>query len=155
MERVKEGCDEETLRQWLKLSLGGDAGSPVEDSDLSTRTSRTMFPCEFCTRKFYSVHALGGHQNAHRTERSEARRKRMTKLMDIAVRRSLGVQAHAFVQKPSREGILASARITVSSQDCDMKVPYTLAEWPGGFHMDRKPLEELSDAEKLDLNLKL
>lgn len=149
MERVKEDCDEETPRQWLKLSLGGDVGLPVQESDLSTRT---MFPCEFCTRKFYRVHALGGHQNAHRAERYEARRKRMTKLMDIAVTRSLGVQSHSFVQKPSREGIPVSARISESS---GFKVPYILAEWPGGFDLDRKPLEELSDAEKLNLNLKL
>lgn len=87
----------------------GCVSLPVEDSDLSTRTSRKMFPCESCTRKFYSVHALGGHQNAHRTERYKARRKRMIKLMDIAVTRSLGIQAHSFVQKPSMEGIPLSA----------------------------------------------
>jgi hypothetical protein len=139
----------------VSLDLRPDRSPRRRPAGAAPPAAGEAFACNYCHRKFYSSQALGGHQNAHKLERTLAKRS-----TDIAAR---AVAAAAPDRWDAGVGDFWTTTIPFRSAGApeeDTIVAMTPPGIDGGWATTADGggcgrLHYASDGEEIDLSLKL
>ncbi|KAF3452804.1 hypothetical protein FNV43_RR03237 [Rhamnella rubrinervis] len=155
----------------VNLDLALDPYSSSSSSSLGSTHPR-IFSCNYCQRKFYSSQALGGHQNAHKLERTLAKKSRE---ISSAVRPHHGGLDHRTGSKSSgsnhtgymhdepplggvgehqgHAGRFAGGGINYGRRDLGFGSIEGVSSWPKAYRSENNIHQE--EISQLDLSLRL